>query len=151
MQTPSNAWMTLQSFYVLVSRTTLMAGLRLLQFDRIGIESVRQQMPDIYLYAWERGYNENGVWCDDLAVTTLRKIRDSRNIDKRASAKNNRIRPLTTNNNSPIKGRVPPGQNSPSPNKRQKPYKCSLCNSTEHRATQCHLRSPLSARVLFNT
>lgn len=144
-------WMTLQSFYVLVSRTTSMAGLRLLQYDRVGIDNVRQQMPDIYLYAWERGYNENGVWCDDLAVTALRNIRDSRNKDKSASAKKNRKQPFTTINNSPTKGRVTSGQNSPSPNKRQKLYKCSLCNSTEHRANHCHLWKPVAARVLYET
>jgi hypothetical protein len=59
-------WMTLQSFYVLVSRTTTMAGLRLLQYDEVGLDSVRKQMPDKYLYAWERGYDDDGKWNDTL-------------------------------------------------------------------------------------
>jgi hypothetical protein len=144
-------WMTLQSFYVLVSRCTSKAGLRLLQYDRVGIDNVRHLMPDIYLYAWERGYNDNGVWCDDLAVTALRNIRDLRQNDKRASAKRNREQPSRAIPSSPNKTRVSPGHKTPSPNKRQMLYKCSLCNSTEHRAIQCHLWTPVSARGLFPT
>ncbi len=132
-------WMTMQSFYVLISRTKSMNGLRLLQYDRVGLEKVRQQMPDMYLYAWERGYDKNGTWSDILAVTALRNIRDSRNIDKRNSAKRNREQSFASNNKSPAKGTISPAQSSLSPNKRQKPYKCSLCSSTEHRAIQCHL------------
>ena len=144
-------WMTLQSFYVLISRTTSMKGLRLLQHDRVGLEKVRQQMPDMYLYAWERGYDINGTWCDNLAVTALRNIRDSRNNDKTNSAKRNREQVVTPNNSSPAKGKSTPAQGTPSPTKRHKPYKCSLCQSTEHRAIQCHLWKPVAARNLFIT
>ncbi len=134
-------WMTLQAFYVLVSRTTSMAGLRLLQYDKIGLNNVRKQMPDKYLYAWERGYNDTGVWSDDLAVTALRNIRTSRNMEKQASAKKNRAQPFTTTNNSssPAKNGLSPGQDSPntSPNKKQRRNKCGLCNSTYHTKRQC--------------
>ena len=76
-------WMTLQSFYVLVSRTTTMAGLRLLQNDNVGLESLRKQMPDRYLYAWERGYDDNGTWNENLAVTALRNIRNIQQMEKK--------------------------------------------------------------------
>ena len=100
-------WMTLQSFYVLVSRTTTMAGLRLLQYDEVGLDSVRKQMPDRYLYAWERGYDDDGKWNDILAVTALRNIRNMRQMDKELLAKKNRTQSLTTkHNNSPAKSSV---------------------------------------------
>ena len=144
-------WMTLQSFYVLVSRTTSMKGLRLLQNDPHGLENVRQQMPDKHLFAWERGYDQNGQWSDDLAVTALQNIRASRTKDNQKSAKRHREQPFTTNQNSPAKTILTPGSSSPSPNKRQKQYQCSLCKSTEHRKSHCHLRKPKAARALFNT
>ena len=71
-------WMTLQAFYVLVSRVPCMSGLRLLQFDQDGIDSVRKLMPNPFLYAWERGYDDNGMWSDELAEIALRNLRQSR-------------------------------------------------------------------------
>jgi hypothetical protein len=135
-------WMTLQAFYVLVSRTTSMAGLRLLQYDEVGLDSVRKQMPDKYLFAWEHGYDDKGLWSDELAVTALRNIRNSRHMEKQASAKKNKEQSFTTTrNSSPTKNARSPSQGSPntSPHKRQRRYKCGLCKSTDHTKLQCPL------------
>ena len=146
-------WMTLQSFYVLVSRTTTMAGLRLLQYDNVGLDSLRKQMPDKYLYAWERGYDDNGKWNDNLAVTALRNIRNVQQIEKKTLATKNKTQSLTTNkHNSPAKNSLQPGKDSPSssPHKRQKRYRCGLCKSTDHTKLNCPQRPVvLSARKLF--
>jgi hypothetical protein len=88
-------WMTLQSFYVLISRVPSMSGLRLLQYDRHGLQSVRTQMPDLYLYAWGRGYNDFGLWDPELAALALRNIRNSRQLDRTAFAARNRDIPHT--------------------------------------------------------
>jgi hypothetical protein len=77
--------MNLQTFYVLISRVTSLQGLRLLQYDEDGLDSVQRQMPDQYLHAWEHAYNENGIWSDELAMTALRSIRSSRTIEQAAA------------------------------------------------------------------
>ena len=46
-------WMTLDSFYVLISRVREMSGLRLLQNDKAGLAAVGELQPDEMLYAWE--------------------------------------------------------------------------------------------------
>ena len=130
-------WMSLQAFYVLISRTTSMAGLRLLQYDRAGIDNVRTQMPDLYLYAWERGYNETGIWKNELAVAALRNIRASRQKDKQASIIKNRAQSFTTTNNSRKKRGQPTGQNSPSPSKRKRFSKCTICKIVGHDKNHC--------------
>ncbi len=61
-------WMTLQSFYVLISRVTHMSGLRLLQRDQTGLDNVLTLMPDKYLYAWEQGYDTYGMWNRELVA-----------------------------------------------------------------------------------
>ena len=48
-------WMTLASFYVLVSRVRELDGLRLLQKDPEGLRAVRELLTDEYLHAWEEG------------------------------------------------------------------------------------------------
>ena len=70
-------WMTLSSFYVLVSRVRKLSGLRLLQRDEKGIKDVKRQKPDEYLHAWEHGYI-NGTWNDKKAADALQEIRDKR-------------------------------------------------------------------------
>ncbi len=57
----------------------------MLQYDEDGLDSVRGQMPDQYLHAWEHAYNENGTWSDELAMTALRSIRSSRTIEQAAA------------------------------------------------------------------
>ena len=77
--------MNLQAFYVLISRVTSLQGLRLLQYNEDGLDSVQRQMPDQYLHAWEHAYNENGIWSDKLAMSALRSIRSSRTIEQAAA------------------------------------------------------------------
>ena len=72
-------WMTLSSFCVLISRVESLKGLRILQFDRDGLDAVRRQMSDLYLHAWEHAYTDTGDWSDDRAIAALNNIRDLRN------------------------------------------------------------------------
>ncbi len=137
---------------ILVSRTTSMTGLRLLQYDEVGLNSIRKQMPDKYLYAWERGYDDNGLWSDKLAVTVLRNIRNSQHMEKQASTKKNRKQPFTSiKSSSPAKNALSPGQGSPntSPHKRQRRYKCGLCNRTDHTRLQCPQWNHANRQSLF--
>jgi hypothetical protein len=129
-------WMTLQAFYVLVSRVPCMAGLRLLQYDQVGLDSVRRLKPDKYLYAWEHGYDANGKWSDALAVTALRNINNVRTLQKRAAAENIREQSSSARTqNSPAKHCLTSPQKSP--NKRQQVYVCTVCNKTGHRMNNC--------------
>jgi hypothetical protein len=118
-------WMSLQSFYVLISRVPCMDGLRLLQYDRQGLQRVRTQMPDIYLYAWERGFDDKGLWNPELAVRALHHIRHARQLDKAAYASSTREQSFTDNQRSPTKKRR---AEITSPQKtRQSLYRCSTC------------------------
>ena len=110
-------WMTLQSFYVLISRVTRMSGLRLLQHDETGLHNVLTLMPDKYLYSWERGYDTNGMWNKELAATALRNIRRTRDIEKQASATVMRQKTFIDNQRSPAKER---------PNEHQAPKRKGL-------------------------
>jgi hypothetical protein len=79
--------MTLDAFYVLISRVREMSGLRLLQNDAAGIAAVGELQADEMLYAWERGYDEcSGVWGDVLAKQALTKLREQRKGAKEAAA-----------------------------------------------------------------
>jgi hypothetical protein len=141
-------WMTLQSFYVLISRVPCMSGLRLLQYDRLGLDSVLTQMPDIYLYAWERGYNNVGLWNADLAVKALQHIRHARQMDKRAYAASTREQSFTDNQRSPCKR---PAGNVASPQKpRQSVYKCTTCKLTNHNTATCPSTIPTTRRCILN-
>jgi hypothetical protein len=141
-------WMTLQSFYVLISRVSCMSGLRLLQYDRLGLQSVRTQMPDIYLYAWERGFDSTGLWNAKLAVKALQHIRHARQIDKTAFATSTREQSFTDNQRSPCKRR-PDVQSSPQ-KPRQSLYKCGTCNSTSHNTQRCPEKPTATRRNLLN-
>jgi hypothetical protein len=141
-------WMTLQSFYVLISRVPRMSGLRLLQYDRLGIQSVRTQMPDIYLYAWERGFDSTGIWDAKLAAKALQHIRHTRQVDKRALATSTREQSFTDNQRSPCKR---PSDVKSSPQKpRQSLYKCGNCNSTSHNTQTCQERPTGTRRNILN-
>jgi hypothetical protein len=140
--------MTLQSFYVLISRVPCMSGLRLLQYGRLGIQSVRTQMPDIYLYAWERGFDSTGRWDAKLAAKALQHIRHTRQVDKRALTTSTREQSFTDNQRSPCKR---PSDVQSSPQKpRQSLYKCGLCNSTSHNTQRCHERPTGTRRNIMN-
>jgi hypothetical protein len=143
-------WMTLQAFYVLISRVSSMSSIKLLQKDRSALDSVRKQMPDQYLYAWERGYDEHGKWSDDLAAVALQNIRNARRTEKMAAATNIREQQFTDNQRSPNKRR--PAVSS-SPNKRQTLQTCSTCKLTGHNAQSCRntsdCQTSTSARQLY--
>ena len=151
-------WMTLQAFYVLVSRVPCMSGLRLLQYDQAGIDSVRTLMPDKYLYAWERGYDENGIWKEELAKIALHNLRHLRVMETQAAENQMREQPFIDNQRSPAKKRSSlPSEDGSSPNKRRQTlhtcthckltghskrkcpslHKCTHCNSTEHSTRTC--------------
>jgi hypothetical protein len=128
-------WMTLQSFYVLISRVTRMSGLRLLQHDETGLHNVLTLMPDKYLYSWERGYDTNGMWNKELAATALRNIRRTRDIEKQASATVMRQKTSIDNQRSPAKER--PNEHQSPKKKRPALDKCSICKATGHSARNC--------------
>ena len=143
-------WMTLQSFYVLISRVQSMSGLRLLQYDRDGLQRLRTQMPDLYLHAWEHGYNDIGLWDPELAALALRNIRSSRQLDKTAFAARTRDIPFSDNQRSPTKKRQADGHN-PSPQKKGKSLpNCARCRATDHVAQQCPWEITVPRRPLFS-
>ena len=79
-------WMTLASFYVLISRVRELAGLRLLQEDSAALSAVSQFKTDEYLHGWERGYDaETGLWDDALAARAVRELRKKRDEAKKAA------------------------------------------------------------------
>ena len=65
-------WMNLASFYVLISRCRTSDSLRLLQYDREGLNAVCALKHDEYLVAWENAY-DNGRWSGPLAVAALER------------------------------------------------------------------------------
>ena len=71
-------WMSLASFYVLISRCKTADSLRLYQYDREGLNDLYRLKHDEYLAAWEDGYDENGRWSDKLAVAALERTRHTR-------------------------------------------------------------------------
>ena len=80
-------WMTLASFYVLISRVRELAGLRLLQRDEAGLSAVAQLQTDEYLHGWECGYDATtGLWDDELAARAIRGLRSARDRAKKAAA-----------------------------------------------------------------
>ena len=79
-------WMTLASFYVLVSRVRELDGLRLLQHDGTGLSAVSQLGTDEYLHGWERGYDEaTGEWDGERAARAVHALRSKRDVAKRAA------------------------------------------------------------------
>ena len=77
--------MNLASFYVLISRCRTSDSLRLLQYDREGLNAVCALKHDEYLVAWENAY-DNGRWSDPLAVAALERVRRERQRAKAARA-----------------------------------------------------------------
>jgi hypothetical protein len=110
-------------------------------------------MPDIYLYSWERGYNDKGLWSKELAIMALRNIRHARQLDKAAYASSTREQSFTDNQQSPTKRKT----TATSKNKRHCLYKCGTCSSTTHNTQTCRCRgkrtrvteSLTAARQLF--
>lgn len=77
--------MNLAAFYVLISRVTTADSLRLLQYDKEGLDAVCALKHDEYLAAWECAYS-NGIWSDKLAVAALGRVRRERKEAKAARA-----------------------------------------------------------------
>ena len=115
--------MNLASFYVLISRCRTSKALRLLQYDREGLNAVCALKHDEYLAAWEHGYEQGrGKWSDALAVAALNRVRrlrqqakDARAADKRAGQAQARATERTDTaarrrgaNNAPASGAAPP-------------------------------------------
>ena len=76
-------WMTLASFYVLISRVRELGGLRLLQRDEAALSAVSQLKTDEYLHGWERGYAAAmGLWDDALAARAVRELQSVRGYKK---------------------------------------------------------------------
>ena len=67
-------------------RERALNGLRLLQHDKAGLETVSQLSTDEYLHGWERGYDEaTGLWDDALAARAMQRLRDARTAAKRVA------------------------------------------------------------------
>jgi hypothetical protein len=113
-----------------------MSGLRLLQYDQEGIDSVRTLMPDKYLFAWERGYDKDGIWKDELAKIALHNLRTSRVMEAQNAGNQMREQTFIDNQRSPAKKR--PGEDGSSPTKRRQTiYKCKTCQTTAHTKATC--------------
>ena len=85
--------MTLNAFYVLISRVRTSASLRLLQIDKTvdskgltALTNISLLKHDELLVAWERGYDAKGQWSDALALEGLERVRRVRQQAKQARA-----------------------------------------------------------------
>ena len=127
-----------------------MKGLRILQFDRDGLDAVRQQMPDLYLHAWEGAYTDTGDWSDDRAIAALHNIRNLRNNKKQAAAKEMRTQSSTNSLNGPAtKRRLPQLTPEHSKPRAKKIYTCSICKSPGHRRDKCPSVTPSARDALI--
>lgn len=86
-------WMTLNAFYVLISRVRTSASLRLLQIDKTvdskgltALTNVSLLKHDELLVAWECGYDNKSRWSDALALAGLKRVRLERQQAKQARA-----------------------------------------------------------------
>ena len=138
--------MTLAAFYVLVSRVREAAGLRLLQYDEVGLDAVEGLKSDQYLYAWECGYDEDGCWDVERAASALRGQRMAREqarahakkaAERRAEVAHTRQGSVQPARREKSEKRQPtrPAARPPGPagnNKRA--YACSVCQESGHKA-----------------
>ncbi len=124
---------------MLISRVESSKGLRIiLQYDRDGLESVRQQMLDQYMHAWERAYTDTGDWSDDRAVAALHNIRNLRIKEKQAAAEEMGTQPSTNSLNVPAsKRRLPQMTPEHSKPRAKKLSRCSICQSPDHTREKC--------------
>ncbi len=92
-------------------------------------------MPDKYLYAWERGYDNNGIWQEELAKIALHNLRQLRVVETQAAETQMRDDPFIDNQRSPTKKRSAEGT---SPLKKwQTLNKCKHCKLTIHTTREC--------------
>jgi hypothetical protein len=71
-------YMNMPALYVLLSRAQYWKTVRLLYVDEAGLAQLETLQHDEYLVAWERGYDENGIWSDALASAALESVRNER-------------------------------------------------------------------------
>ena len=83
-------WMTISAFYVLISRVRTADSLRVLHRDAAGLAAIAKLEHNEYLAAWERGYDKEGCWSDDLAKRALEEVRMGRR-DQNEAAKAARV------------------------------------------------------------
>jgi hypothetical protein len=67
-------YMTLKSFYVLISRVTTGGGLRTLEADEDALEKLLMLKHDDKLVAWTLAYDGDGYWSDTLARAAMADI-----------------------------------------------------------------------------
>ena len=79
-------WNTLPFFYVCISRVRTLESLRLLQRDEEALNKVKKLKHDDYLSTWERGYDKDGRWGDELAESAwkARKVAKQQALQARA-------------------------------------------------------------------
>ena len=79
-------WNTLPFFYVCISRVRILESLRLLQRDEEALNKVKKLKHDDYLSTWERGYDKDGRWGDELAESAwkARKVAKQQALQARA-------------------------------------------------------------------
>ena len=77
-------YMDLESFYVLISRSTSLKGVRLLSYHKEAVEELASLKHTVELKAWNAGYatvgtppRPHGRWCEDLAVDAASHARDA--------------------------------------------------------------------------
>ena len=66
-------FMDLEAFYVLQSRVKLKKSLRFLRKDDEALAKLAKKRHNAYLYAWDHGYDEHGLWNDKLAAAAYEK------------------------------------------------------------------------------
>ncbi|KAJ1622139.1 hypothetical protein T492DRAFT_885747, partial [Pavlovales sp. CCMP2436] len=71
-------WMTMTSLYVLVSRVTSLAGLRVMYRDEGVLRNLTTLQLSQDLVGWYRGYDVHGIWSDTCAQAALAEVRERR-------------------------------------------------------------------------
>ena len=76
--------MDLTSFYVMISRVTTSAGLRVLSKDKFGDTKIKQLRWPKELYSWERSFDSAGRFSVDLCkkAASEKAILDARSKTK---------------------------------------------------------------------
>lgn len=133
-------WMTLDAFYVLISRVKARAALRLLQHDRAGLEEVAAQMPNEYLHAWDNGYTADGEWSDERAAAALSNTRSARLREQQAAAAAKRAAKKAAPKQARARGKRPLQPVAPGETNARQPPTCRICLRRGHTARECQVR-----------
>ena len=132
--------MTLDAFYVLISRVKARAALRLLQHDRAGLEEVAAQMPNEYLHAWDNGYTADGEWSDERAAAALSNTRSARLREQQAAAAAKRAAKKAAPKQARARGKRPLQPVAPGETNARQPPTCRICLRRGHTARECQVR-----------